>query len=127
MRNQIICAGMLLLGASLPQDMMAQKKNSMNNQATKTSTQVSNPLLADWSGPYGGVPPLDRVKVDHFKPALETAMEEQLAEIHRIVMHAAPANFENTIAALERSGKTMDRVTTVYGIWSSTMNDDAFQ
>jgi peptidyl-dipeptidase Dcp len=35
---------------------------------------VSNPLLAKWSGPYGGVPPFDKVEVAHFKPALEAAM-----------------------------------------------------
>jgi len=43
-----------------------------------------NPLLEPWSGPYGGVPPFDRVKVEHFKPALETAMAEQLADVERI-------------------------------------------
>ena len=31
---------------------------------------MSNPLMPEWSGPYGGVPPFDRVKVEHFKPAL---------------------------------------------------------
>ena len=42
---------------------------------------AANPLLAPWTGPYGGVPPFDRVQVDHLKPALETAMAEKLGEI----------------------------------------------
>ena len=44
----------------------------------------SNPLLAPWTGPYGGVPPFDQVKVEHFKPALEAGMADQLAAIDRI-------------------------------------------
>jgi len=40
-----------------------------------------NPLLAPWTGPYGGVPPFDKVKISDFKPALEAAMKENLDEI----------------------------------------------
>jgi peptidyl-dipeptidase Dcp len=86
-----------------------------------------NPLLADWSGPYGGVPPFDQVRVEHFRPALEAAMAAQLREIDVIAANPAPADFENTIAALERAGRTYDRVRTVYGIWSSGLNTPEFQ
>jgi len=44
---------------------------------------VSNPLLAPWTGPFGGVPPFDVVRVEHFEPALEAGMAEQLAAIER--------------------------------------------
>jgi peptidyl-dipeptidase Dcp len=88
---------------------------------------VQNPLLAPWAGPHGGVPPFDKVKVEHFKPALEAAMAEQLAEIDTIAGDPAPPTFENTIAALERTGRTLDRVTTVFGIFSSTMSTPDFQ
>src|SRR5690242_6258025 len=71
----------------------------------------NNPLLAKWEGPYGGVPPFDRVQVALFKPALEAAMAEQLDEIQRIANDPAPPDFENTIVALERSGDTLDRVS----------------
>src|ERR1051325_89381 len=86
-----------------------------------------NPLLAEWAGPYGGVPPFDRVKVSDFKPALEAGMAENLAEIDKIANAAAPPTFENTIVALERAGRTLERVQTVYGIWASTMNGPEFQ
>ena len=86
-----------------------------------------NPLLQPWVGPYGGVPPFDKVRVADFKPALETAMAENLAEIDRIANDPAPPTFENTIAAMERSGRKLDRVGTVYGIWSSSMNGPEFQ
>ena len=84
------------------------------------------PLLRPWAGPHGGIPAFDQVKVADFKPALEAAMAENLSEIQVIANNPQPATFENTIAALERSGRTLDRVQAVYGVWSSTLNDDAF-
>ncbi|HEX8559810.1 MAG TPA: M3 family metallopeptidase [Pyrinomonadaceae bacterium] len=88
---------------------------------------AQNPLLAEWAGPFGGVPPFDRVQVSQFRPALEAGMAEQLAEIDKIASDAAAPTFENTIAALERAGQTLDRVQTVYGVWGSTMNTPEFQ
>ncbi len=87
----------------------------------------ANPLLREWTGPYGGVPPFDRITIADFKPALETAMAEELAEVERIANDPAPPTFENTLAALERTGRKLDRVTTSYGVWSSTMNADEFR
>lgn len=87
----------------------------------------ANPLLAEWTGPFGGVPPFDRVEVAHFQPALEAAMAEQLAEIDRIAADPAPPTFENTLVVYERAGRTLDRVRTIYNIWSSTMNTSDFQ
>ena len=86
-----------------------------------------NPLLAPWAGPAGGVPPFDRVRVADFKPALEAAMAENLAEIEKITRNPAVADFENTIVALERSGRTFNRVSAIYGVWSSTMSTEDFQ
>jgi peptidyl-dipeptidase Dcp len=90
-------------------------------------TATSNPLLAKWQGPYGGVPPFDRVQVALFKPALESAMAEQLAEVDRIAKNTAAPTFDNTIVALERAGATFDRVSTLYGVWGATMNGPEFQ
>jgi peptidyl-dipeptidase Dcp len=86
-----------------------------------------NPLLSPWEGPFGGVPPFDRVRVAHFAPALESAMAAQLAETERIGKDASPATFDNTIAALERAGRAFGRVASVYNVFSSTMKDAAFQ
>ena len=92
-----------------------------------TGPTTANPLLREWTGPYGGIPPFDKISNSDFKPALETAMAEELAEVERIAGDPAPPTFENTIAALERTGRGLDRVTTSYGIWSSTMNTDEFR
>lgn len=86
-----------------------------------------NPLLPQWSGPHGGVPPFDQVRVEHFKPALEAAMEERRREVAAISGNPAAPTFENTLAALEDTGRTFSAVITVYGVWSSTMSGPEFQ
>src|SRR5215204_6938495 len=89
------------------------------NTTNNSNAMDENPLLAEWEGPYGGIPPFDRVQIPLFKPALEAAMAEQLAETDRIATNTAPPDFENTIGALERSGKTLDRVGTLYAVWGA--------
>jgi len=101
--------------------------NPDNHSSAMNLNPDNNPLLAKWEGPYGGVPPFDRVQIPLFKPALEAAMAEQLAEIQKIANDPAPPDFENTIAALERTGGTYDRVTTLYGIWGATMASPEYQ
>jgi len=88
---------------------------------------AKNPLLAKWTGPYGGIPPFNVVEVSHFKPALEAGMEENLAEIDKIASMQQAPDFENTIAALEHTGQTLDRVQKIYGIWSGNMSGPEFQ
>jgi peptidyl-dipeptidase Dcp len=99
------------------------------NIPTNTTHAVTedNPLLSKWEGPYGGIPPFDRVQIPLFKPALEAAMAEQLAETQRIANDPAPPDFENTLVALERAGQSLDRVTTIYGVWGSTMASPEYQ
>ncbi|MCV4796161.1 hypothetical protein OFB84_30005, partial [Escherichia coli] len=85
------------------------------SSAVHAADKRENPLLAEWKGPYGGVPPFDRVKVEDFKPALEIAMAENLEEIRRIAENPDAPTFENTIVALERSGQKLNRVLTIFG------------
>jgi peptidyl-dipeptidase Dcp len=94
---------------------------------TGTDTAAGNPLLAKWSGPYQGVPPFDKYKVEQFKPALEAGMAEALAETDKIAGDPEAPTFENTIAALERSGRTLTRVNNIFGIYSSTLSTPDFQ
>ena len=91
------------------------------------SLRAENPLLEKWTGPHGGVPPFDKARVADFKPALETAMAENLKEVEAIAKNPAKPDFGNTIAALERAGKLLERVSAIYGVFSSTMSTDDFQ
>ncbi len=86
-----------------------------------------NPLLAEWTGPHGGVPPFDKVRVEDMKPALDVAMAANLAELEKIARNPAAPTFENTIVAMEDSGRALSRVLTVYSIWGSSMNSSDFQ
>ncbi len=109
---------------------LASSSLFMNASATAGSNADAdpsvNPLTEKWKGPYGGIPPFDKVKIADLKPALETAMAENLAEIEAIANNRAKPTFANTIVALERSGSTLDRVSTIYGIWGNNMNNDEF-
>ena len=87
---------------------------------------MENPLLRRWSGPYGGVPPFDKVQVALFKPALEAAMSENLSEIDKIAKGSAAPTFENTIVALEKAGQWdtfKPRVTVFKGTVSEVAAD----
>ncbi len=97
-----------------------------NFDNTAVAATAANPLVEKWTGPHGGLPPFDKVKVADFKPALEAAMEENLREIEKIANQTAPPTFENTLVALERTGATLDRVGTIYGIWGSNMSTPEF-
>ena len=90
------------------------------------TSSSDNPLLKEWTGPYGGVPPFDQVKVEQFKPALMTAMAQNLKEIDAIANSTEAPTFDNTIVALERSGRPLARVTTIYGVWSGNLNTKEF-
>ena len=105
----------------------AKSAAMIDRGAAATSVPPDNPLLRPWTGPYGGVPAFDKVAVADFEPALEAAMNANLAEIDKIATSSAPATFANTVKAMERAGRPLQRVTAVYGVWSSTMNSPEFQ
>ena len=72
-----------------------------------------NPLLSDWTGPFG-LPPLPAIKPEHFRPAFDRALAAHRAEIDAISADPAAASFGNTIEALEKSGRDLDRVSNVF-------------
>ncbi|WP_037315116.1 M3 family metallopeptidase [Salegentibacter sp. Hel_I_6] len=88
---------------------------------------MDNILLAEWSGPYSGVPAFDKMKVDLVKPAMLKAMEMHLAEIDKIASNPEPATFENTIVPMEEAGDVLNRAFTYYGILSSNVSSPEFR
>ncbi|MGB5250813.1 MAG: M3 family metallopeptidase [Gammaproteobacteria bacterium] len=87
-------------------------------QPAPTAPQ-ENVLLAQWTGPYGGVPAFDRMDLDQLEPALDAAMAMKLADIDAIISNPEPSDFANTIVALERAGRDLDRVEVYQSIWNS--------
>lgn len=94
---------------------------------SKDNLMTENTLLKEWDGPHQGVPNFDEMKLEDLEPAMDYAIEKHLSEIEDIANSSEAATFENTIEAMERAGKLMDRVYTYYGIWSSNLSSDEFR
>jgi peptidyl-dipeptidase Dcp len=93
-------------------------------QPTPSEMPSANPFFAAWNTP-DGVAPFDRVKPEHFLPAYARALAEHEAEIAAIAVDPAPPDFDNTIAALELSGKMLDRVSNVFHVLAGAHTNDA--
>ena len=87
----------------------------------------NNVLLADWTGPYDGVPPWHLVKPELFPQALQFGIDEQRREALAVANNPAPPTFENTVEALERGGQRLDRVLSVFGVMTSNTTTPAYQ
>ena len=85
-----------------------------------------NPLLGEWRDPYG-LPPFAAVRPEHFAPAFQQAMDEHLAEIEAIGSRTDAPGFENTIAALDRSGRLLDRIAGMFHNLTSSETSPALQ
>jgi len=88
---------------------------------------AANPLLADWSGPYGGVPPWDKVRPELFAQAFEVSMAERAADYRRIADNPAAPTFENTFVPMQLAGQRFGRVATLFGVMTGNMNSPAYQ
>ncbi|MBE6186326.1 MAG: M3 family metallopeptidase [Rikenellaceae bacterium] len=73
----------------------------------------SNPLLAEWDTPHA-TPPFDLIKIEHYEPAIETAIAVSRAEIDAIVNNPAKPTFKNTIVAMERQGALLNRILGLF-------------
>ncbi|MGV6819811.1 MAG: M3 family metallopeptidase [Parvularcula sp.] len=113
--------------------------NKADTQSEETS-QMSSPsdttdgamapgdvMIAEYAGPYGGVPAFDKVTVADVEPGIKKAMAEGLAEIDAIANNDEAPTFENTIEAMERQGGALNRASTFYGVFSSNMSSPEFQ
>src|SRR4026207_1681660 len=74
---------------------------------------ADNPLLTESSLPYH-VPPFDKIKDEHFAPAIEAGMREQLKEVEAVANNSEKPTFDNTIVALERTGRLLDRAQRTF-------------
>ncbi|WP_158814520.1 M3 family metallopeptidase [Methylocapsa sp. S129] len=92
----------------------------------KPLAQSANPLLASWAGPFEA-PPFDVLRPEHFSPAFETTLAEKRAEIAAIAANSEPPSFANTIEALERSGRNLDRVAAVFFNLAGADSNDALE
>lgn len=76
------------------------------------NTQRQNPFLTEWDTPYG-IPPFGEIELSDYIPAIKAGIEEHEAEVAAILANAEAPDFENTIAAYDLSGQTLNNVTAV--------------
>ncbi len=100
---------------------------ALSDQPANEAAVKENVLLAEWTGPHGGVPAFDEMDLGALKPALEAGMAMNLAEIEAIANNPEPPTFENTIAAMERAGQELGRVFAYWGIWSANLSTPEFR
>jgi peptidyl-dipeptidase Dcp len=110
MRSTKIFAAALVLAAA-----------AASGKTVNESSQLpaENPFARESTLPYR-LPPLDKIKDEHFKPALLAGMAEQRKEIDAIAKNSAAPTFENTVVAMERSGQLLTRVSSVFGNLSAS-------
>ena len=89
-------------------------------------TETTNPFFAESELPYG-MPPFDRINDEHFVPAFERGMADQLAEIEAIASNQEDATFENTIVAMELAGQMLDRAQAVFRNLTSAHTNDTLK
>lgn len=83
-----------------------------------------NPFFEKYNAPHEAAP-FDKIKTEHYEPAIREGIRRQIAEIDTITGNEEPATFENTMLALEQSGKLLSRVTSVFeNLLSAETNDD---
>lgn len=110
----------LVLSTLMSQTAMAAPPQAAQAPAT-------NPLLSPWTGPYGGVPPWDKVRPELFPAAFEAALAERRQEYDRIANDPAKPSFANTFVPMQNAGQTLNRVMTLFGVMTGNMNNPAYQ
>src|SRR5690348_13453825 len=97
----------------------------MTSQApSPTRTSADNPLLAPWDTPHGA-PPFAAIRPEHFGPAFDAAFAAHRGEIAAIAAQTAGPTFDNTIAALERAGRMLSRVSSAFFCLVGAHSNDA--
>jgi peptidyl-dipeptidase Dcp len=94
------------------------------NSAKMSRTATDNPLLENWTSPFG-VPPFARIRPEHFLPAFTTAFAAHATEVAAIASDPAEPSFANTIEALEQAGETLNRISNTFHVLAEAHTNDA--
>lgn len=94
-----------------------------NAKEMKASKAAESVLLQEWTGPYEGVPPWDKVKAEDFPAAFQAAMDASKAEFETMLETPGPITFENTMIVNELSGAKIGRLFSVWGVHSSNLSN----
>ena len=99
---------------------------SPSQKVTTTTALASNPLLKESTLPYQ-LPPFDKIKDEHFQPAMEQGIVEEEKEADAIAKQTAKPTFENTIVALEKMGQLIDRARRTFSSLTAANTNPTLQ
>lgn len=102
-----------LLSTAIAASLLASPLTLAAQPAAAQAEQQANPLMGAWNTP-DGVPPYDRIRPEHYEPAFDLAITEAREQSQRIANDPAAPTFENTIEAMERSGRELARVSSTF-------------
>jgi peptidyl-dipeptidase Dcp len=116
--GKIILRAAALLLSGVAMTAVAQAKEMKSGQSASEPA-----LLQEWTGPYEGVPPWDKVKVAQFPAAFQAAMQASKAEFEAMLAKPEAITFDNTITASELSGEKIGRLFSIWGVHSSNLSN----
>ena len=90
------------------------------------ASAIQNPLLAAWTGAFE-LPPFAQIEPGHFRSAFDRALVAHRAEIDAIAADPTAPSFDNTVAALEKSGRELDRVADVFHVLAGADTSDEIE
>jgi peptidyl-dipeptidase Dcp len=117
----------LLLGAAACALLVGSAQAAAKTQAKVKPAAAAGSVFAGPSPLFLHAPQFDRIRDSDFKPAIEQGMAQQKAEIARIADNPAAPTFDNTIAAMERSGQMLERANNVFSALTSANTNDLLQ
>ncbi|HBG53501.1 MAG TPA: peptidase M3, partial [Rikenellaceae bacterium] len=94
--------------------------------ACTSDPMKNNPLLQEYDTPFQ-TPPFDKIKTEHYMPAIREAMAQHRAEIDAIVNNQEEPTFDNTVAAYDRAGELLSRVNAAFYTKNSADTDEQLQ
>ena len=121
MKTTLLIAVVALLSATVGAGFQETRE-----QASLSEKQAQNPLLAEWDTPFAA-PPFEDFEPEHFMPAFQAGIAQELKEVEAITTSTAAPSFENTIESLEASGALLSRVASVFSALRGAHTNDEIQ
>jgi peptidyl-dipeptidase Dcp len=127
-----VASALAIVGCGQSQESDSQKNKAQGGSTAQTRAiqkehkamqQVANPLMVESTLPYHA-PPFDKIRPEHFLPAFEKGMEEHSQEIEAIANNPEPPTFDNTLVAMEKSGRLLSRVANVFFNLTGTISNE---
>jgi peptidyl-dipeptidase Dcp len=123
----IAAVALVACGGDEPAEIRAHGAGPQQPEISVSDAELEgNPFLSEWDTPFG-IQPFDAIEDRHFMPAFKKGVLELRAEIAAIAENPEPPTFDNTIVALERSGKLVDRVMYTFSSLTGTELNDTLQ